>query len=70
MSYVKIDDRRRIMDTREESGDGWIDAVIDMRGWELFDEGVPKYKLTEDNWVKKRSDAEIKWDKKHPDQVP
>lgn len=70
MSYVKIDDRRRIMDTREESGDGWIDAVIDMRGWELFDEGVPKYKLTEDNWVKKRSDAEIKWDKKHPDSAP
>lgn len=70
MSYVKIDDRRRIMDAREESGDGWIDAVIDMRGWELFDDGVPKYKLTDDNWVKKRSDAEIKWDKKHPDQVP
>ena len=70
MSYVRIDDRRRIMDTREENGDGWIDAVIDMRGWELFDEGVPKYKLTDDNWVKKRSDAEIKWDKKHPDQVP
>ena len=70
MSYVRIDDRRRIMETREESGDGWTDAVIDMRGWELFDDGVPKYKLTEDNWVKKRSDAEIKWDKKHPDAAP
>lgn len=64
MSYVRIDDRRRIMETREESGDGWIDAVIDMRGWELFDDGVPKYKLSEDNWVQKRTDAEMKRDKK------
>lgn len=65
MSYVRIDDRRRIMEAREESGDGWIDAVIGMQGWELFDEGVPKYKLSEDNWVQKRTDAEIKRDKKN-----
>ena len=70
MSYVRIDDKRRIMEAREESGDGWIDAVIDMRGWVLFDDGVPKYKLSEDNWVQKRTDAEIKWDKKHPSTAP
>ena len=70
MSYVRIDGRRRIIEAQEQGEEGFIDAVIDMRGWELFDEGVPKYKLTEDNWVKKRSDAEIKWDKKHPNAAP
>lgn len=67
MSYVRIDDRRRIVDENETGGsEEWINVIIDMEGWELFDEGVPKYKLSSDNWVQKRTDAEIKWDKKHP----
>jgi len=64
MSYVKIDDRRRIVDENETGGEDFVNVIIDMMKWELFDEGVPKYKLSEDNWVQKRTDAEIKKDKK------
>ena len=64
MSYVRIDDRRRIMETREESGDGWTWVADDMRDWSILDGGVPLYKLSEDNWVLKRTDAEIKKDKR------
>lgn len=66
MSYVRIDDRRRIMETREESGDGWTWVADDMRDWNILDGGVPLYKLSEDNWVLKRTDAEIKKDKRFP----
>lgn len=64
MSYVTIDERRRITDATEDRTAGGIWVADDMRGWNLYDEGVPRYKLSEDNWVQKRSDAEMKKDKK------
>lgn len=64
MSYVMTDERRRIIDSAEEAGEGRTWVTDDMRGWTLFDDGIPKYKLSEDNWVLKRTDAEMKRDRK------
>ena len=64
MSWVRTDERKRIVDANEEGGAGWIHVYADMRGWKLFDEDVPVYKLTDGGTVARRTDQEIKKDKK------
>lgn len=64
MSWVRIDERNRIWEASVDEKAGWTRVNTDMRGWTLLDEGVPVYKLTEDGRVVRRTDQEIKRDKK------
>lgn len=64
MSWVRIDERRRIWEASREYKDGWTRVNEDMEGWALLDEGVPVYKMTEDGRVARRTDQEIKRDKR------
>ncbi len=64
MSWVRADERMRIWEASKEERDGWIKVDADMTGWVLLDEGVPVYKVTGDGRVMRRTDQEIKRDKR------
>lgn len=64
MSWVRVDERRRIWEASREYKDGWTRVNEDMEDWALLDEGVPVYKMTEDGRVARRTDQEIKRDKR------
>lgn len=64
MCWARVDEKRRIWEASKEERDGWTVADDDMTGWTLLDESVPMYKLTENGKVARRTDQEIKRDKK------
>lgn len=64
MCWVRTDERDRIWEASRDETDGWTQVDTDITGWTLLDEGVPVYKLTEDGRIAKRSDQEIKRDKR------
>ena len=64
MCWVKVDEKRRILEASKEERDGWAVVDEDMTGWTLLDEVVPMYKLTENGKVARRTDQEIKRDKR------
>lgn len=64
MCCVMVDEKRRIWEASKQERDGWTMVDEDMTGWTLLDEGVPMYKLTENGKVARRTDQEIKCDKK------
>ena len=64
MNWVRADERTRIWEAGAEEKEGWTKVDADLTGWTLLDYGVPLYALTEDGRVRKRTDAEVKRDKK------
>lgn len=64
MCWVRTDERNRIWEASHDETEGWIRVDTDITGWTLLDECVPVYKLTEDGRIAKRSDQEIKRDKR------
>ena len=64
MCWVRTDERGRIWEASGKREYGWIAVDVDVTAWKLLDEGVPLYALTEDGKVRKRTDSEVKRDKK------
>ena len=64
MSWVRTDERKRIWEASWDERDGWTRVDADMRGWTLLDGGVPVYAVTDEGRVRKRTDQEIKRDKR------
>lgn len=65
MCWVRTDERNRIWEADSEEKDGWVRVDEDITGWALLDEGVPVYKVTVDGRVARRTDQEIKKDKRN-----
>lgn len=64
MCWVRTDERGRIWEASGKREYGWTAVDVDVTTWRLLDEGVPLYALTEDGKVRKRTDSEVKRDKK------
>ena len=64
MSWVRVDERGRITEMSEEEMGGMVWTDTDMEGWTILDNGVPVYKMTEGGKVARRTDQEIRKDKK------
>lgn len=65
MSWIKTDERGRITETSGICREGMTWTDTDMSGWTILDNGVPIYRLTETGRVARRTDQEIKRDKKN-----
>lgn len=64
MCWIKMDDRRCVTDASGECREGMTWVETDMSGWKILDDNVPMYRVTEDGRIVKRTDADIKRDKK------
>ena len=64
MCWVRTDERGRIWEASGKMEYGWTAVDVDVTAWKLLDGGVPLYALTEDGKVRKRTDSEVKRDKK------
>lgn len=64
MSWIKTDDRNCITEASAECREGMTWNECDMTGWKITDDGVPLYYVTESGRVAKRSDADVKKDKR------
>ena len=61
MCWVRADEKERILEASEEKRDGWVFAEPDMKEWTLFTEdGIALYALAGNGLVRKRTDIEIK----------
>ena len=63
MCWVRTDERGRIWEASGKREYGWTAVDVDVTAWKLLDEGVPLYEV-KDGRVVKRSDADVKRDKK------
>ena len=61
MCWVRADEKERVLEASAEKEDGFVFVEPDMTEWELFTEdGIALYALAGYGLVRKRTDIEIK----------
>lgn len=64
MCWIKTNDKMCVTEASRECREGMTWVETDMSGWKILDDGIPLYRATDTGRIVKRTDAEIKKDKK------